>query len=260
MPYLPMMIACVLSSTADRAHMHSLRDRPAHSEPCLQHSRTFGASCAQNVDIRTALPPIPTFARWQESDDRIEGSCRGVSDRNRLAAYLHSIGGDARLLTGWRVTITASGTSAVSSEGGISGCFISREGKRFRSFDGVARHLGLLGTGQQDRPAPATMRPPPPVRRASAPECRAFGHRFNQEADSRRCTVCKKLVAPPSHSRYAAVRAGADFMLGHGHSAPELFSLWSEQESATEYVPPSKVRRLDMSIEVPFYLQTGEVV
>ena len=179
-----------------------------------------------------------------------------TSDHGRLAAYLRTLGGSKRLIEGWRVTIShgaalSHGAAAAkegggaATSGGISGCFISEDGKRFRSFEGVARHLGLFGanSGAGLEPARPYVRLPPSFERPPpAPlnsECRAHGHAFDQPG-SRRCCVCHKLVAPLSHSRENATAR-------------------PERTSAFDGGPPPKVRRQGTPI-TPYYLACGEAV
>lgn len=91
--------------------------------------------------------------------------------RARLGEYLRACGGDPSALDGWQcllvgqvgyqpaqhaLTDTCSG-AADRPIGQTTGCFISPDGKRFRSFDGVCKRLGL----EVDSSMPSSLMPRP---------------------------------------------------------------------------------------------------
>ena len=123
----------------------------------------------------------------QATTQRREFDANRDSDRRRLVAFLHTLGGSEQLIAGWKVAISS---DHPLDDGLTEGFFLSREGKRFRSFLGVAHHLGL-------RPVP---RPPQSANSAmresllmSLPNCQVQGHRFGIPG-SRRCSVCRRIV------------------------------------------------------------------
>jgi len=184
----------------------------SYATECAADKRGAGGKASTMASAINVLDPATIYRRDLDIN----------SDRSRLAAFLRKLGGSEQLIAGWEVTISsadAASTDEAPDGAKTQGCFVSREGKRFRTFLAVARHLGLP-------PAPQALQQCADSLGAGRsllmplPNCQTRGHRFDIPG-SRRCSVCRRIVMAHSNSS----RAQAHSRQSHGSTPLATFAV-----------------------------------